>query len=71
MKSSKYQKHSERMAELHGKAENIKGAVDTLIKYKEAGNLKQVAYWVGKLSRDVVTLSQECMGEELMKRIIR
>ena len=59
--------HSERMEELYEKAENVKGGVDTLMKCKEAGNLKQIAYWVGKLSRDVVTLSQECMGEELLK----
>jgi len=62
-------KWSERMKEIREKAENVKGGVDTLVKCKEAGNLKQIAYWVGKLSRDVVTLSQECMGEELVKSL--
>jgi len=59
--------HSERMAEIREKAENVKGVIDTLVDCKEAGNLKQIAYWVGKLSRDVITLSQECMGEEMLK----
>jgi hypothetical protein len=62
-------KHSERMEELREKAEDIKGGIDTLIKCTEGSNLKQIAYWVGKLSRDVVTFSQACMGDEMIKRI--
>ena len=68
-KRNEKMKWSERMKEIREKAENIKGDIDTLVKCKEAGNLKQIAYWVGKLSRDVVTLSQECMGEEMVKAL--
>ncbi len=68
MKNSK-QTFSERMEELREKAKEIKGGLDTLLTCKEAGNPKQVAYWVGKLSRDLTTLCQECLGEELLKKI--
>jgi SMC interacting uncharacterized protein involved in chromosome segregation len=68
-KRNEAMKWSERMKEIREKAENIKGDIDTLVACKEAGNLKQIAYWVGKLSRDVVTLSQECMGEEMLKHL--
>ena len=65
----KQQKYSERIAELRRKADDIKGALDTLITCKDEGNLKQVAYWVGKVSRDVSALCKECLGEELLKKM--
>jgi uncharacterized protein YidB (DUF937 family) len=57
------------MEELREKADDIQGAVATLIKCKEAGNLKQVAYWVGKVSHDVSALCRECLGEEMLKEV--
>jgi len=66
---SEDQLFSKKMAKLRSKAEEIKGALDTLITCKEAGNLKQITYWVGKLSHDVGGLCRECMGEELIKAI--
>jgi hypothetical protein len=61
--------HSEHMEELREKAVDIRGALEVLIKCKEAGNLKQVAYWVGKVSHDVGALCRECLGEELLKEM--
>lgn len=71
MESSKHRKEafSERMKELHEKGEEIKGGIDKLLACKEAGNPKQIAFWSGKLSRDFVMLCQECLGEELVKKI--
>jgi hypothetical protein len=57
------------MAELRKKAKEVKGGLDTLLDCKEAGNPKQIAYWVGKLSRDMGELCQTCLGEELLKKI--
>ena len=59
--------HSEKMEQLREQADNIGCSLDTLIKCKEAGNLKQVAYWVGQVSRQVGNLCQECLGEEMLK----
>jgi len=69
--SSKHRKEgfSERMKELRAKAEEIKGGIDTLLNCKEAGNPKQIAFWTLKLSRDFVSLSQACLGEELLKKV--
>jgi len=61
------QTHSERIQELRDKAEDIQDSLDTLIKCKEAGNLKQVAYWVGQVSRQVGILCKQCLGEEMLK----
>ena len=68
-KKKKQQTHSERMAALRDKAEDIQGGLETLITCKEAGNLKQVAYWVGQVSRQVSALCKECLSEELVKSI--
>jgi primosomal protein N'' len=68
-KRNEKMKFSEQMDVLREKAEDIKGALDTLINCKEAGNLKQVSYWVGKVSHDLGDLCRECMGEELLKAI--
>jgi hypothetical protein len=59
------------MEELREKATDIQGALETLIKCKEDGNLKQVAYWVGKVSHDVGLLCKECLGEEMLKEMAR
>jgi len=60
---------SEKMTRLREKADDISGALETLFVCKEEGNLKQVAYWVGKVSHDVSDLCKECLGEELMKEM--
>ena len=69
MSEEKQLTHSERMAELREKGETIKGALDTLLTCKEEGNLKQVTYWVGKVSHDMGMLCKECLGEELVKEM--
>ncbi len=66
---SKQETHSEKMARLQKKAGDISGALDTLLVCKETGDLKQVAYWVGKVSHDVSDLCKECLGEELLKEM--
>lgn len=63
--------HSERMEKLREKATDIQGALETLITCKEAGNPKQVAYWVGKVSHDVGAFCKECLGEEMLKEMAR
>ncbi len=67
--SERQQTFSEKMSELREKAEDIKAALDMILTCKEAGNLKQVAYWVGKFSHDAGKLCRECLGEELVKTI--
>jgi len=62
---------SQRMARLREKADEISGGFEKLFACKEAGNLKQIAYWVGKISHDVSDLCKECLGEELMKDMKR
>ena len=59
------------MKRLQEKADDISGALDTLLACKEAGNPKQVAYWVGKVSHDVGDLCKECLGEEMLKEMAR
>ncbi len=61
--------HSERMSQLREQADNIGDSLNTLITCKEAGNLKQVSYWVGQVSRQVSNLCRECLGEELLKKM--
>ena len=68
---SEEQTHSERIQEMRVKAEEIQGALETLIKCKEAGNPKQVASWVGKVSHDVGALCKRCLGEEMLKEMAR
>ena len=68
---SKEQMYSERIQEMRDKAEEIQGALETLIQCREAGNPKQVAYWVGKVSHDVGALCKECLGEEMLKEMAR
>lgn len=63
------QTYSERIQELRNKAVEIQGSLETLIKCKEAGNPKQVAYWVGKVSHDVSDLCRECLGEEMLEKM--
>jgi len=67
MSEEKKLTHSERLEELKGKGDQVKEAVDTLLKCKGDGNVKQVAYWVGMLSRHVDSLCRDCLGEELLK----
>ncbi len=59
----------QKMTRLGEKADEISGALNTLLACRQAGNLKQVAYWVGKVSHDVSDLCRECLGEELLKKI--
>ena len=63
------QTHSERMNQLREQADSIGDSLNTLITCKEAGNLKQVSYWVGQVSRQVSNLCRECLGEELLKKM--
>jgi hypothetical protein len=60
---------SEQMARLQEKADDISGALTTLLTCKREGNSKQVAYWVGKVSHDASDLCKECLGEELLKKM--
>ena len=60
---------SEQMTRLGEKADDISGGLATLLTCKEAGNSKQVAYWVGKVSHDVSDLCKECLGEELLRKM--
>lgn len=57
------------MTRLQEQVDNIDGSLATLLTCKEAGNLKQVSYWVGQVSRQVSNLCRECMGEELLKAV--
>ena len=66
---NKQETYREKMTRLQEKADEISGALDTLLSCKETGNLKQVAYWVGKVSHDVSDLCKECLGEELLKEM--
>ncbi len=68
---AKQETFSEQMDRLREQADNIGGSLDTLIKCKEAGNLKQVAYWVGQVSRQVGNLCKECLGEEMLKAMLK
>jgi len=63
--------HSDRMAQLREQVEAIQGSLETLITCKDIGNLKQVSYWVGQVSRQVSSLCRECMGEELLKAVAK
>lgn len=60
--------HSEKLKSLEGKIEDIKGELDTLYRCKRDGNMKQVAYWVGKISHDMVKLGSECIGEAVLEK---
>lgn len=61
--------HSEFVAKLEEKVENLKGGLDALLSSKKSGNSKQVAYWVGKNARDLTELSKLCMGEVVAQRV--
>ncbi len=63
------QTHSNRIQEMRDKAIEIQGDLENLIKCKEDGSPKQVAYWVGKVSHDVGALCRECLGEEMLKKM--
>lgn len=67
----KQETFSERIQKFRDKAVEIQGALETLITCKEAGNTKQVAYWVGKVSHDVGALCRECLGEEMLKEMLK
>jgi hypothetical protein len=62
------QTHSEKMAELDEQVEKIKGSLDMLMKMKREGNPKQVAYWVGKFSRDAIVFGRACLGEAVIEQ---
>ncbi len=68
-KNEKKMTHSEFVAKLEEKVENIKGGLDALLSAKKTGNGKQVSYWVGKNARDLTELSKLCMGEVVAKRL--
>lgn len=57
--------HSEKMAELDEVVEKIKGGLDAIMQVKREGNAKQVAYWVGKVSRDMCAFGKECLGDAI------
>lgn len=61
--------HSEFLAQVEEKSENLKGGLDNLVAAKKRGNDNQVSYWVGKTSRDLVELSKLCMGEVVARRL--
>jgi len=63
--------HSEFLANLKEIVENLKGGLDTLIVAKEAGNGKQIAYWIGKNARDLTELSKLCMGEVVAQKYVK
>jgi len=70
-KNEKKMTHSEFIAKLEEKVENLKGGLDALMSAKTTGNRKQVAYWVGKNAHDLVELGKLCMGEVVAEKLAK
>jgi hypothetical protein len=62
--------HAEKMQELDRLAEKAKAAIDTIVKCKKEGNLKQVCFWIRGASQDMLELSKLAMEGVEKRRII-